>query len=564
MDKLAILCNYGEKGYASVRRTLQALWRHDLVLGYPQTLIIYVLYTLVVFNFPVFIYIHEVTESWMFVMGAIVFYGAFLMAAFSLFFYKYTFKVLGILWLMANAGTLYFMQTYRVVVDDSMLINVLETDTREVLELLNYHYVFYMIFLAVLPACILGKLRIQYATWPRILWQRLVITGGGLLVMLLVVFANYGEAISFGRSERGLRYRLIPYNYMSAIYKILEQRYVKYTPQPFEQLGELAKLTADLNHNGKKNLLVLVVGEAARAQNFSLQGYARDTNAPLADQDILYFNNVSSCGTSTAVSVPCMFSSLPRTEFTVEDKNNRENLLDILQDLGFYVTWLDNNSSCKGVCERLPDNQNFTQNIKATTPYCSSNECHDEILIQGLKTRIAGLTAQNNVIVLHQKGSHGPAYYLRYPEKFQRFQPICQSEYFSKCEPDTIVNSYDNTIYYTSHVLNQAIELLQSEAQDYNTMLLYISDHGQSLGENGLYLHGAPYRLAPEEQKHIPMLLWFSPDFVENFRLDLQQLQSKLSTVLSHDNLFHSVLGLFSVVAPYYDESLDIFSDCRR
>ena len=235
-------------------------------------------------------------------------------------------------------------------------------------------------------------------------------------------------------------------------------------------------------------LVVLVVGETARAANFSLGGYPRETNPRLAELPIVYFDDVSACGTTTAVSVPCMFSPYGRKAYSDAKAKSHESLLDVLQRTGVSVLWRDNNSGCKGACERVPQHEG---RALRHPDFCAGDACFDEVLLEGLPAWIDAL-AGDGLVVLHQQGSHGPAYHERSPAAFKRFTPECADAAVESCSRESIVNAYDNTILYTDFVLSRLIALLEREAERFDVAMLYVSDHGESLGENGLYLHGLP------------------------------------------------------------------------
>jgi lipid A ethanolaminephosphotransferase len=310
--------------------------------------------------------------------------------------------------------------------------------------------------------------------------------------------------------------------------------------------------------SGKPLLVLLVVGETARAANFSLGGYARSTNPLLQQRDIYYFNNVQSCGTSTAVSVPCMFSDLPRAEFKVSVADRRDTVLDILQRAGLQVNWIDNQSGCKKVCARVPH--------EAAEPYhplsCAAGECLDDTLLHALDAQLPGV-ARDALLVMHAMGSHGPTYFRRVPPHMVKFRPTCATQRIETCSDEQIVNAYDNSIAYTDYVLAGLIDRLAANAERVDSVLLYVSDHGESLGENGLYLHGQPYMIAPALQKHVPMLLWFSSRAMPRLGLDAACLRSKLGAAASHDNLSHTLLGLLDVSTSVYRAPLDLLRDCR-
>jgi lipid A ethanolaminephosphotransferase len=310
---------------------------------------------------------------------------------------------------------------------------------------------------------------------------------------------------------------------------------------------------------GKKTITILVLGETARAENFSLNGYYRDTNPLLSKQDIISFSNFYACGTSTAVSLPCMFSHLGRAKYSESKARESENLLDVLAHAGVRVWWRDNNSGCKGVCDRIE-----TENMAKLKhkDFCGDSGCYDEILLQGLQEYADNLES-DAFIVLHLKGSHGPAFYRRYPEPFKKFTPVCESSQLDKCPRQDIVNAYDNSILYTDYILSRVIDFLKTNSDTFYTSMIYVSDHGESLGENNIYLHGLPYLIAPDAQKHIPFILWFSKGFEESYGIDRAHLESISASRHSHDDLFDSVLGLLDIRTKEYDPRQDIFAGAK-
>jgi lipid A ethanolaminephosphotransferase len=312
-------------------------------------------------------------------------------------------------------------------------------------------------------------------------------------------------------------------------------------------------------------VLVLVVGETARAANFSLGGYGQDpAKGPRRDTtpvlralqtagELHYFSRVTSCGTNTQASVPCMFSHQGK-EAHESSKARFENLLDVLQRAGLGVVWLDNQSGCKGVCDRIPSLD--TRELKDPR-HCTSGECFDEVMLSVLDQQIAALPderkAKGIVVVMHQMGSHGPAYYKRSPPEHKAFLPECSSNALPDCSRETLVNAYDNSIRYTDYFLGQTVQWLKRQPGP--SAMLYVSDHGESLGENNLYLHGMPYALAPDVQKHVPMVLWLSEAMRQRHTLQTACVQQQEARDWSHDHLFHSVLGLLDVQTEVYQRT---------
>ncbi len=457
------------------------------------------------------------------------------------------------------AAVSFFMDTYGVVIDAAMIQNLMETDAKEATELFNPKLILHILVLGVLPAVWVYKTDIQYQPFLSEVIRRCLVIGIAGTLLAGTIFTYYKDFAFVLRNNHDLRYLVNP-NY--PVYSFV--KYLKKSSR--DQAVKMAGLGADAKENetwqtrGKKSIVVIVVGETARAKNFALNGYAQATNPRLSKEDIINFPNTFSCGTATAVSLPCMFSNLKHSHYNDSDAKESENLLDVLAHAGLNVLWKDNNSGCKGVCLRAKTEHTETLKVPVL---CKGGECFDEVMLQGLQNYF-DKTTTNTVIVLHQKGSHGPAYYKRYPERFRVFKPECTNDQVQDCPQAHIVNAYDNTILYTDYFLAEVINLLKTNAHSYNTALFYMSDHGESLGENGIYLHGLPYSFAPEEQRHIPFILWLSKGFSDSFGLDTECIKHQRTAVYSHVNLFHSVLGMLDINTNAYEADYDIFSHCRK
>jgi lipid A ethanolaminephosphotransferase len=322
-------------------------------------------------------------------------------------------------------------------------------------------------------------------------------------------------------------------------------------------IGQDAAKGKGYGKGAKPVLAVVVAGETARSENFGLNGYGVQTNPRLSTLPVLSFTNVRSCGTATAVSLPCMFSEYERGTYSYERGVATENVLDVLSHAGFRVEWWDNNTGHKNIADRIAA-KSFS--AMKDPIYCGQGECVDGIFLQALKD-YAGSITEDTVLVLHQIGSHGPAYYMRYPEAFEMFSPSCKASEFVDCTPAEIINAYDNTIAYTDEFLAEAIGVLDAQNRA-DTALIYVSDHGESLGEGGLYLHGAPYFMAPDQQTRVPMIMWLSSAFRDRFAIDQDCLTAQRDAELSHDNLFHSLLGMLDISTREHDANLDIFATC--
>ncbi|TIC78654.1 phosphoethanolamine transferase [Crenobacter intestini] len=537
--------------------TLTRPWRAEYLA--PLLALTFVVF----FNLPFWQSMHEITAAdpagaWQTLLLAFLLVTAFFTLVLQLLLWPWLFRPLVALLFVGAAGAQYFMRQYGVLIDANMIQNVFQTDPAEVRDLMTGKMAAALLLLGVLPAVLLFRLPVAFRSPLRELGVRLLAIVVSAVVLVGVALAGYQDLSSLMRNHRQLRFELVPLNFIQGTRSYLKQHFA--TPTVIEPIGLDARQHMAGTANGKKNVLVLVVGETARADRFSLGGYARPTNPELAKLgDLAYFRNVWSCGTETAVSLPCMFSGMGRDEYDATQARSQQNLLDVLQHAKLDVQWVNNNSGCKGVCVRLPvDDRSKWQDAR----WCESGECYDEVMLESLAARLSAFKG-DGVLVLHQKGSHGPAYYKRYPAAFETFQPVCRTSELQKCDEASIGNAYDNTIRYTDHFLAQAIRQLAA-AQDVNTALVYVSDHGESLGEGNLYLHGTPYALAPDAQKHVPMLAWLSPGFQQASGVSTACLQGKTGEQLSHDNLFHSVLGLMGVSTSLYQAPLDIGASCRQ
>jgi lipid A ethanolaminephosphotransferase len=488
-------------------------------------------------SLPLFVWI------WLYVLISLLAWG------------RLTKPVLSLL-VLVSAGASYFMNSYGIVIDYNMLTNMLQTDVAEARELFNGRLLLWLLVLGVLPAVLISWVPVKPLKWPRELAGKLGSMAVLVGVFAVLVMSQYQPYASLIRNHREVRLMLVPSNVVSAVHSYLKRQLA--APAVLEVVGADAHRISAVGATHRPRVTVVVVGETARAANFALNGYARSTNPELAQRDVINFPQASSCGTATAVSVPCMFQDVGRADYKDAMAGNREGLLDVLQRAGVDVLWRDNNSGCKGACDRVPNEDVSHLNL---AQYCADGECHDEALLHNLQAYLDRLT-RDTVVVLHMKGSHGPAYYKRYPAAFERFTPVCKEVQLDRCDTASIVNAYDNSLLYTDHVLAATIDLLRSNAARLDTAMLYLSDHGESLGEHGMYLHGVPYAMAPSEQTHIPMLLWFSDGMQRSSGISAECLRQQAGQPVSQDNLFHSVIGLMGVRTAVYQPPLDIFLGC--
>jgi lipid A ethanolaminephosphotransferase len=452
----------------------------------------------------------------------------------------------------AAAG--YFTSHYGTLIDNTMLVNVIETNATEAVELVSFPLLVTIIIVGIIPAIAVYRCRLPVRSLPVALSQRIMSLFIAALLISVPLLTDQREIFSLARNHRELRHMIAPLDAIAATVDYLDDRLD--SPREHEAIALDARHTG-ADEESLPTVHVLVIGETARAANFSLNGYSRTTNPELASHALYSFLEASSCGTATAQSVPCMFSIQTMQQFDSDQSRYQDNLLDIAARSGYDVRWIDNGNSCKEVCARVK-----ASDLSGSTvaPLCSDGHCYDEILVEELR-RILRTADHDTVIVLHQLGSHGPAYYRRYPDTFRRFTPDCRYDDLGQCTSEEIVNSYDNTILYTDHVVAQAIDALDEVSDRLTTSLVYVSDHGESLGEHNLYLHGMPRALAPEEQTHIPLLTWFSRN-----ALISEHLQRGCKNAIespSHDNLFHTELGLLGIDTTVYRPELDLLSGCR-
>ena len=436
----------------------------------------------------------------------------------------------------------YFTDAYSTIFDTNMLINSLETDQAEAMGLMSLSFFIRVMILGVLPAVIISKLTIKHTPLRRALFQRAItlILSIALIAVCLLPFGD--QYATFFRQHKMVRSYANP---ITPIYSVIKlgTDYVDELRRPDTMILHAtdAKRSAAIGSKAKPKLMVFVVGEAVRADHIGLNGYKRDTTPLLASQsDIYSFKNAASCGTSTAYSVPCMFSYSNRSDYNPDEADYNENVLDTLNKQGVNVVWRDNNSSSKGVADRVTFESYKTE---ANNPNCDI-ECRDIGMLDGFDKLVKSSTPpKDTLILLHQMGNHGPAYYQRYPKAFEEYKPVCMTNELSKCNDQSVINGYDNAIRSTDYFLNETIKKLKPYEADYDVVMVYMSDHGESLGENNIYLHGMPYGIAPEAQKHVPLIIW-SP---KGNSIDNTDLINMTNQSVSHDFITPTLLKFFGI-----------------
>ena len=469
---------------------------------------------------------------------------------------RYLLKPLLILFLFLSAAAAYF-NNIGVVFDTLMVQNMLETikdqNTNEAMELLSPSLLWHLFLFGLLPSIFIVLVQVRPRKILRDLLSRLSTMVIILAVIIVLVMLNFKYLTYFSRENRDLRMAITPIYPVYSMVKLIKTSHAD-DEIPFHVIGQ----DAAGQHSGRRRVGIMVVGETARADHFSLNGYPLPTNPLLEKQDVVSYTNAWSCGTSTAYSVPCMFSFLERKQYSPGKAQHQSNLLDVLETAGIKTFWRDNNSSCKGVCERT-ELEKLHHDPDPKSPFFNAGEYSDEILLEGLDSLIERQHG-DMLIVLHTMGSHGPAYYKRYPRGFARFQPACESASPHECSDAAVLHAYDNTILYTDHVLNKLIEFLKEREGQYDSFMLYASDHGESLGEHGVYLHGLPYSLAPDAQTHIPIITWLSDGLKAARNLPESATKACAASEVSHDNLVHTLLGMFDVNTSLYRKDLDLLA----
>ncbi|WP_202845554.1 phosphoethanolamine transferase [Luteimonas saliphila] len=457
--------------------------------------------------------------------------------------------------LLVSALASHYTRAYGIHIDADMVRNVLHTDPGESAEFVSAGLLASLLW-AVPPLLVLWRVRLRPTTPAQAIVRRLAFLAGIGLLALVAALGCSRNLSALLRNHREVRYLVNPANVVVSLAKLVTEDAGR--PRQLEPVAQDAMLLPRAM-GAKPRLLVLVVGETARAANWGLNGYARQTTPRLArTPGVVNFPDVTACGTSTEVALPCMFSPYGRERYDRDAIRGHESILHLLAHAGVSVLWRDNQSGCKGVCDGLA----VDRPGDARDPvFCDAPRCRDGVLLSRPESWL-GDGRRDRVVVLHMLGNHGPSYRDRYPPPFQRYRPVCASADLGRCSRQQIVNAYDNALLYTDHLLATTIELLRRQP-DYDAALLYVSDHGESLGENGLYLHGFPWAIAPREQVQVPMVAWLSPGFASATGIDTGCLSRHATRPVSHDHLFHSLLGAMDVSTREYRAERDVFAPCR-
>ena len=513
------------------------------------------LYFAVVFNYPINEKIYLLSQGegvFLFLTPAIL--TCVFIIIFSMIAVPYLFKGIVIMLTLTSSMAFYAALQYNTMFDYAMIENIFETNVGEASSYLSSASIGYFILFGLLPTLLLLKVKIaRNASWGKELFHRAALMSVAIVGLLLISVFYFKDYASIGRNNSYLNKMINPADAFNTV-KYINNEYLT-APLEYIKIGEDAKIIPA--KNGKPTLMVVLVGETARAQNSAYNGYQRETNPYTKDLGLIAFQNTSSCGTATAHSLPCMFSNMVRTNYNRDRANNQDDALDVLIHAGVKSVWIDNDGGDKAVAKNI-EKEMIADNADAKL--CNGSSCYDEILLKGLDQRIENSTG-DQLYALHMIGSHGPTYWKRYPDNMAVFTPACNRSDIENCSDEEITNVYDNTLVYTDYVIAQTIAKLKTYSDQYNVVMLYISDHGESLGENGLYLHGAPYMIAPKEQTHVPFYIWMSDDYANQKSINKASVIKKAAAGgFSHDNLFHTLLGLYGVKTDAKDNALDIMA----
>ncbi len=486
-----------------------------------------------------------------------VLFLALFVIVFTPFVSKYIFKPFFIILILISASVNYAAYHFGIIFNEDMITNIFETASNEALSYLNLRLVIWFLLSAALPCFLVALVKVKYHTFGKEILKKTALIGGAILVVALIGALYYKDYASLGRNNPKLLKHLVPSYVIASTTKYINERFFT-TPLPYQIIGGDAKRT---NTKGK-NLVVFIVGETARAKNYPVNGYERQTTAH-TDQikNVISFQNASSCGTATAVSVPCMSSMLGRKDYSREKFESQDNVVDILKRAGVQSVWLENNTGCKGVCRNIE----FIALDKTPDAKCNGEDCHDDAFLPLLDKKISLFKGDDAIIYMHIMGSHGPSYYNRYPKDHAKFKPECLTSDLQKCTKDEIVNTYDNTLLFTDFVMAETIKTVKKYEKNYNISVIYVSDHGESLGENGIYLHGMPYSIAPDEQTHVPFMVWVSDQMIKNKGIDMKCLQQRAKAGnVSHDNISSTLLNMMDIKTEAYKAQLDLIGSCQK
>ena len=455
--------------------------------------------------------------------------------------------ILMILLTLLGATSLVVWLYYGIAMTPDMVRNFLATDFHEASGYWSWSLALNFI-LITLPGLLL-IIRLRSSRRPESKLKRLGICVVTLLCGVFVLFIQLQPFSALMRGDKSLRYLFAPVNIVySTSSTLLRDQNPEKAQKVIVDASPKTIFTSD-----KPTLFVVLIGETARSANWQLANYEKATNPELSKLNIVNIPKVQACGTSTDVSLPCMLSRVGRRDYDRKRILTEESLPSVLKRAGFSVTWVDNQSGCKGTCDGV--------RVTKPTPdplYCHAGTCMDGVFNRSIDEAFNALKTQNHtVLFLHMMGSHGPAYHLRSPKDQKKWLPECTANDLDSCSEEELDNAYDNSVRYTDKVLADIIDTLKG-ASGMNTAMLYVSDHGESLGEKGLYLHGAPYWMSPDELVQVPMVMWMSDNFAQDYKVDREKLAATAKSKVTHESLYHTVLGLLQVSSTTKADRFDL------
>ena len=434
-------------------------------------------------------------------------------------------KVLLTLFFILNALSLYFVNTYSVIIDESMIGNVFNTNYEESSSFFSVKLILYVLGLGVLPSIFIIRTKLTNA--PRKSFFITILLS--FLFIAFMVFANASNWLWIDKNSKSLGGLAMPWSYSV-------NTSLHYVHEYQKNKKEILLPNATIK-DSSKSIVILVIGESVRSKNFSLYGYEKNTNPYLSQTKNLYHFNATSFATYTRAGIKSILEHTHTDElYEILPNYLNRNQVDVI--------WRSTNWG-----EPPVHIKNYF-NKEALQKDCIGDSCqYDEILLKGLKEQILSCKSNKVFVVLHTSTSHGPSYSKKYPKRFETFKPVCNSVELGNCSQTELINAYDNTIVYTDYILHELIENLK-EMQEYKSSMFFVSDHGESLGEKNLYMHGMPRSIAPKEQYEIPFLVWLS---------DNSNKQLKPLPELNQNHVFHSVLNFLGLQSPIYDEQMNIF-----
>lgn len=495
----------------------------------------------ILFNVGLFIYVSLNTDvrtlsgiSILLTVFVVQFFVTFLIFSLLSLLSSWLLKLFLVITSLANSIAVYYMANFNVVIDKSMIGNIFNTRFTEVYELLSLKLVLYILILGIAPLWLFSRIEVVKPKRVNLVLHTIAVT----IVSVGVLYLNSASWLWVDKYAKMLGGKILPWSYI-----INGARY--YSDLNHTTEGQLALPDGKFNTD-EKMLVVLVIGETARSDNFSLYGYEKPTTPNLIKQDnLVVLEEAQSCTTYTTASLACMLSA-------TENNADYEYLPSYLYRHGTEVIWRTNNWG------EPPIEVTAYQKRQTLREMCEGPDCmHDGVLLAGFEELVQKSSKNKIFVVLHMKGSHGPSYYARYPKQFEKFTPVCREEEVSKCSQEELVNAYDNTIVYTDFFLSETINKLNS-LKGIPSMMIYVSDHGESLGEHGVYLHGTPYAFAPDVQKNIPFLIWRSDTAAST---NQSTISNGLVANHGQHHVFHTILGAFDFNSPIYDEEKDVFKN---